>query len=200
MRKIASRCAWYALAALCVLVYLQHRRTARIIEERDRYQQNSSALLSEVRRFRVDSVTMAMDVKALRLSVDEFERYRAEDLAKIKAMGVKIRNLNAAAKQELEVKAPIDAVVRDTIVIRDTLPAIVQCVEMNTPHIRMRGIIEDRHLQGTINVPVTLRQAIWIEYKRRWIFWKRVKAVHQTITSDNPYVEIKYSEYISIEK
>lgn len=67
---------------------------------------------------------MAMNVKALRLSVDEFERYRAEDLAKIKAMGVKIRNLKAAAKQELEVKAPIDAVVRDTIVIRDTLPAI----------------------------------------------------------------------------
>lgn len=198
MRRMASRCAWYALAVLCVLVYLQHRRTSRIIEERDRYQQNSSALLSEVKRYRVDSVTMAMDVKALRLSVDEFERYRAEDLAKIKAMGVKIRNLKAAAKQELEVKAPIDAVVRDTIVIRDTLPAIVQCVEMNTPHIRMRGIIEDGHLQGTINVPVTLRQAIWIEYKRRWIFWKRVKAVHQTITSDNPYAEIKYSEYIQI--
>lgn len=69
---------------------------------------------------------------------------------------------------------------------------------MNTPHIRMRGIIEDGHLQGTINVPVTLRQAVWIEYKRRWIFWKRVKAVHQTITSDNPYVEMKYSECIQV--
>lgn len=109
MRRIASRCAWYALAVLCVLVYLQHHRTIRIIEERDRYQQNSSALLSEVKRYRVDSITMAMDVRALRITVDEFERYRAEDLAKIKAMGVKIRNLKAAAKQELEVKAPIDA-------------------------------------------------------------------------------------------
>ncbi len=25
---------------------------------------------------------------------------------------------------------------------------------------------------------------------------KRVKAIHQTISSDNPYVELKYSEYI----
>lgn len=200
MRRIASRCAWYALAALYVLVYLQHRRTLGIIEERDRYQQNSSALLSEVKRYRVDSVTMAMDVKALHLSVDEFERYRAEDLAKIKAMGLKIRNLKAAAKQEPEVKVPLDAVVRDTIVIRDTLPAIVQSVEMNTPKIRMRGVTEDGRLKGTIIVPVTLRQAIWIKYKRRWIFWKRVKAVHQTITCDNPFAEIKYSEYTQIER
>lgn len=199
MSRRLTRFAWYAVLALCLVVYIQHRRTVRLMADRDRYRQNSETLLSDVRRFRIDSATTAIDVKALRLTVDEFERYRTEDLAKIKAMGVKIRNLEAAAKQELEVKAPIDAVVRDTIVIRNTLPAIVQCVEMNTPHIRMRGIIEGGSLRGEIRVPVTLRQVVWVDYKRRWIFWKRVKAVHQTVSSDNPYVEIKYSEYIQVE-
>lgn len=47
--------------------------------------------------------------------------------------------------------------------------------------------------------PVMLRQAVWVEYKGWW-FWKRVKAVHQTISSDNPYAEIRYSEYICIRK
>lgn len=198
MSRRLTRFAWYAVLVLCLVVYVQHRRTVRLMADRDRYRQNSEALLSDVRRFRIDSATTALDVRALRLTVDEFERYRAEDLAKIKAMGVKIRNLEAAAKHKIEVAAPIDASIRDTIIVRDTVPVVAQRVEMLTPHIQMRGIIEGGRLRGEIRVPVTLRQAVWIEYKRRWIFWKRVKAVHQTITSDNPYVEVKYSEYILI--
>ena len=68
---------------------------------------------------------------------------------------------------------------------------------MLTPHIELSGIIEDERLKGSIRIPVTLNQAVWVEY-RGWWFWKRVKALHQTISSDNPYVEIKYSEYIKI--
>lgn len=198
MSRLLTRFAWYAVLALCLVIYVQHRRTVRLMADRDRYRRNSEALLSDVRRFRIDSATTALDVLALHLSVNELERYRAEDLAKIKAMGVKIRNLEAAAKHRIEVAAPIDAIIRDTIIVRDTVPVAVQRVEMLTPHIQMRGLIEGGRLRGEIRVPVTLRQAVWIEYKRRWIFWKRVKSVHQTITSDNPYVEVKYSEYIKI--
>lgn len=198
MSRRLTRFAWYAVLVLCLVVYVQHRRTVRLMADRDRYRQNCEALLSDVRRFRIDSATTALDVRTLRLTIDEFEQYRAEDLAKIKAMGVKIRNLEAAAKHKIEVAAPIDAAIRDTIIFRDTVPVVAQRVEMLTPHIQMRGIIEGGRLRGEIRVPVTLRQAVWIEYKRRWIFWKRVKAVHQTITSDNPYVEVKYSEYILI--
>ena len=199
MSRLLTRFARYAVLALCLVVYVQHRRSVWLKADRDRYCQNSEALLSDVRRFRIDSATTAVDVKALRLSVSEFERYRAEDLAKIKDMGVKIRKLEAAAKLRIEVAAPIDATVRDTVIVRDTVPVAAQRVEMLTPHIQMRGVIEGGRLRGEIRVPVTLRQAVWIEYKRRWIFWKRVKAVHQTISSDNPYVEVKYSEYMRIE-
>ncbi len=80
--------------------------------------------------------------------------------------------------------------------VRDTVPILRQKVEMLTPHIELSGIIENERLKATIRVPVTLRQTEWIEYKRRWIFWKRVKAIHQIISSDNTYAEIKYSEFI----
>ncbi|WP_462353939.1 DUF6549 family protein [Alistipes timonensis] len=200
MSRLLTRFAWYVVLALCLVVYVQYRRSVRLTAERDRYRLNSEALLSDVRRFRIDSATTALDVKALRLSVDEFERYRGEDMAKIKAMGVKIRNLEVAAKHQMEIAAPIDATIRDTIIVRDTVPVVAQRVEMLTPHIQMQGIIESGKLRGEIHVSVTLRQAVWVEYKRRWLFWKRVKAVHQTIASDNPYVQIKYSEYILIGK
>lgn len=197
MNKILIKCLLAAVVVLGGIVWLQHRNTVRLKGERDRYRSNSAALLSEVRRIQADSATMALDAEALQLTLDEYRRFRAEDAETIRRLGVKIKNLEAAARHEVEVAAPIDAAMRDTVVIRDTIPVLRQKVEMISPHIRLTGIIEDNRLRGEIRVPITLRQAVWVEYKGWW-FWKRVKAVHQTISSDNPYAEISYSEYIKI--
>lgn len=188
------------VAALAGMVWLQQRKVVRLKEERDRHEQNNDALLSDLKRWQVDSATMATDVKTLRLSMDELERYRADDLAKIKQMGIKIKNLEAAAKHQIEVDAPIRATVRDSVVVRDSIAVRIQAVSMMNPFIQLHGVIERDSLVGSVHLPVTLRQAVWIEYKRRWLFWKKVKAVHQVITTDNPYVEVKYSEYINIQK
>lgn len=188
------------VAVLVGTVWLQQRKVVRLKQERDRHEQNSEALLSDLKRWQVDSATMATDVKTLRLSVDEFKRYRANDLAKIKEMGIKIKHLEAAAKHEIEVDAPIHAVIRDSVVVRDSVVLRVQAVLMMNPYIQLHGVIERDSLIGSVHLPVTLRQAMWIEYKRRWLFWKKVKAVHQVITTDNPYVKVKYSEFINIQK
>lgn len=199
MNRILIKCLLAAVVVLGGIVWLQHRNTVRLKAERDRYQSNSTALLSEVRRIRVDSATMALDTRTLQLTLDEYKRFREEDAATIRRLGVKVKNLEAAARHEIKVAGPIDAAVRDTVLIRDTVPLLRQKVEMITPHIRLTGIIEDNRLRGEIRVPVTLNQAVWVEYKGWW-FWKRVKAVHQTVSSDNPYAEISYSEYIKIKK
>lgn len=196
MRKVTVIGFVLLAAAVCVLWH----RNVRLRGERDRYRSNTEVLMSDMKRLRVDSAMMAVDVKGLRLNVEEYKRLRRGDAEKIKAMGVKLRRLQAAARHEVVVSGPIDAAVRDTVVVRDTVPLVRQKVEMITPHIRLTGLIEDSRLKGEIRVPVTLHQAIWIEYKRRWLFWKKAKAVHQRITSDNPYVEIEYTEYIQIEK
>lgn len=197
MSKVLSKYLLVAVLLLSGIVYIQYRRNVHLANERDRYQANNTALLSEVRRMRIDSTTLAVDVEGLRLTVDEYKRFRAQDAQTIKKLGVKIKNLEAVAKHQLEVEGPIDAVVKDTIFIRDTVPLLRQKVEMITPHIQLTGMIEDNRLKGQIRVPVTLNQAIWVEYKGWW-FWKRVKAIHQIISSNNPYVEIQYSEYIKI--
>ena len=197
MNKILVKCLLVAVVLLGGAVWLQYRYTVRLKSERDRYLSNTTALLSEVERMQVDSATMALDAKTLQLTLDEYKRFRAEDAATIKRLGIKVKNLEAAARHDMEVTGPIDAIVRDTIIIRDTAPILRQKVEMLTPHIELSGIIEDERLKGSIRIPVTLNQAVWVEY-RGWWFWKRVKALHQTISSDNPYVEIKYSEYIKI--
>ncbi|WP_018667124.1 DUF6549 family protein [Bacteroides gallinarum] len=197
MSKAISKYLIVAVLLLCGVIYVQHRRTLRLTDERDRYRSNNTALLSDVKRMRIDSTTLAADAEGLRLTVAEYRRFRAEDAETIKRLGVKVKNLEAAARHEIEVAGPIDAAVKDTVVIRDTLPQVRQKVEMITPHIRLTGLIENNRLKGEIRVPVTLNQAVWVEY-RGWWLWKRVKAIHQTVSSDNPYVDIKYSEYIQI--
>ncbi len=199
MSKVLSKYLIVAVLLLSGIIYIQYRRNVHLANERDRYQANNTALLSEVRRMRIDSTTLAVDTKGLRLTVEEYKRFRAQDAETIKKLGVKIKNLEAAAKHQLEVEGPIDAVVKDTVFIRDTVPLLRQKVEMITPHIQLTGMIEDSRLKGQIRVPVTLNQAIWVEYKGWW-FWKRVKAIHQSISSDNPYVDIKYTEYIQMQK
>lgn len=199
MSKVLSKYLIVAVLLLSGIIYIQYRRNVHLVSERDRYQANNTALLSEMHRMRIDSTTLAVDVEGLRLTVDEYKRFRARDAQTIKKLGVKIKNLEAAAKHQLEVGGPIDAVVKDTVIIRDTVPLLRQKVEMITPHIQLTGMIENNRLQGQIRVPVTLNQAIWVEYKGWW-FWKRIKAIHQSISSDNPYVDIKYTEYIQIQK
>lgn len=175
------------------------RSRQRLIEERDSYKSNTEALMSEVRRIQADSSTMALDIKTLTMSLDEYKRFRAEDEEKIKKLGIRIKDLEATAKHNVEVNAPIDAEIKDSVMIRDTVPVFLKAVRMDTPYLKINGIIENDRLTGKINLPVTLNQAFWIEYKHKFLWWRwKVKAIHQTISSDNPYVEIKYSEYIKI--
>ena len=175
------------------------RSRQRLIEEKDSYKSNTEALMSEVRRIQADSSTMALDIKTLTMSLDEYKRFRAEDEEKIKKLGIRIKDLEATAKHNVEVDAPIDAEIKDSVMIRDIVPVFLKAVRMDTPYLKINGIIENDRLTGKINLPVTLNQAFWIEYKHKFLWWRwKVKAIHQTISSDNPYVEIKYSEYIKI--
>ena len=186
---------------LGVATYSLHNWGSRMKEERDTYQSNTQALLADVTQVRIDSAMMTSTIQVLNLSLDEYEKYRVEDAATIKKMGVCIKDLEAAGRHDVEVNDLVDDKVKDTNVIRDTVKVIVKTVNMDTPYIKLDGIIEDNHLKGNIHLPVHLHQAFWVEYKHRFLWWRwKVKAIHQTISSDNPYVEIKYTEFINLKK
>lgn len=194
-----NKYSFLIIAVLSGITISLLRSRQRLIEEKDSYKSNTEALVSEVRRIQADSSTMALDIKTLTMSLDEYKRFRAEDEEKIKKLGIRIKDLEATAKHNVEVDAPIDAEIKDSVMIRDTVPVFLKAVRMDTPYLKINGIIENDRLTGKINLPVTLNQAFWIEYKHKFLWWRwKVKAIHQTISSDNPYVEIKYSEYIKI--
>lgn len=194
-----NKYSFLIIAVLSGITISLLRSRQRLIEEKDSYKSNTEALMSEVRRIQADSSTMALDIKTLTMSLDEYKRFRAEDEEKIKKLGIRIKDLEATAKHNVEVDAPIDAEIKDSVIIKDTIPVFIKAVRMDTPFLKINGTIENDRLTGKINLPVTLNQAFWIEYKHKFLWWRwKVKAIHQTISSDNPYVKIKYSEYIKI--
>ena len=73
------------------VVFIQYKHSAWLSDERDRYKQNNTALLSDIERMQIDSTTMAVNAKSIRLTIDEYERFRAADAEKIRQMGVKIK-------------------------------------------------------------------------------------------------------------
>ena len=182
---------------LCLSCFFFKRKVDKITTERDKYQQNTNTLLSDIKRIQIDSSTMAIDVKTLRFTLDEYKQYRTEDAKLIKKMGIRIKDLEATAKQNIIVNAPIQAEIRDTLILRDTISQFISTVKMKNPHLTLNCIIENDTMKGTIVLPVNLHQAIWVEYKHRFLWWRwGLKVIHQSVRSDNPYVRIKYSEYI----
>lgn len=187
--------------SLSLTVLFQYERNRQLSDERDRHKSNTVSLLSDIKRLQVDSTTMAVDTKVLRLTLGELEDNRAANLEQIRKLGVRVKSLQALAKHSVEVNAPIQAELRDSVVIRDTVTIQVKTIKMDTPYLQVTGVVENNRLTGNIHLPVTLHQAAWVEHKHRFLWWRwGVKAIHQTISSDNPYVEITYSEYIMIEK
>lgn len=84
MSKVLSKYLIVAVLLLSGIIYIQYRRNVHLVSERDRYQANNTALLSEMHRMRIDSTTLAVDVEGLRLTVDEYKRFRARDAQTIK--------------------------------------------------------------------------------------------------------------------
>ena len=102
---------------LGVATYSLYNWGDRMQEERNIYRNNTHALLADVEHIRIDSAMMASTIQVLNLSVDEYRKYRAEDVAIIKKMGVRIKDLEAAGRHDVEVNAPVDATVRDLSLI-----------------------------------------------------------------------------------
>lgn len=190
-----------AIAILGLVSFVLYKQTVSLSLERDKYKVNADALLSDIRHMRVDSATTSADVKVLRLSLDEYKQYRADDLETIKKLDIRLKSMQSVSKHEVEVDADFIAEVKDTVVVRDTIVQVLKKVEMNTAYLQVNGIIDNNQLIGKIHLPVNLHQIVWMEHKYRFLWWRwGVKAIHQTISSDNPHVQIKYSEVIQIIK
>lgn len=176
-------------------------KVQRLTRERDRLGHNVEALMTENKKYKLDSTTTVNESNTLRLTIQELKRYRKEDSELIKRLEVKNRQLEAISKQVVSVETKFEAPVKDTVIVRDSIPVMAQNIRFKDQFVDIEATILENRLHGSIKLKTTLKQVLYHEYKRKFLFfrWGRGK-VRQVIVCDNPYIEVEYQEYIEIKR
>ena len=172
--------------------------------ENRRLIQNQHALAthSDTLRNRLDE--SAAEVQVLRLRVAEFERLRAEDAARIRALGLRLRHVESTAKAvaATDIDKPIP--LRDTLIVRlrDTLVRhdTVRVFRWQDTWVTLEGEIGPDSVHCRVESIDTLHQVVY-RIPRRFLFIRwGTKALRQQIASTNPHTRIVASEYVRIER
>lgn len=173
-----------------------------LLTERSRLKNNNDTLLGNVNYYRTAADESAASVQALRLRCGEYEELLAADAEKIRAMGIKIRRLESAAKSVVATDVAVKAPLRDTVFIRDTLRQVdtLRLFRWNDSWVTVDGVISADSVECRVQSVDTLHQIVH-RIPRRFLFIKfGTKALRQEIVSSNPHSKIVFTEYIKIEK
>lgn len=195
-----------ALAVVAVVtIWVQRSRINTLTGERDKYRANTETLLQDVSRYQTKDSLNAIKVGNLELSLAEYKKYRADDLALIKTLQAKNRDLERVTTTQMETINELRATVRDSIVYLpgDTVTTVLHCIEYSDKWVDFDGCIINNTFSGKIITRDSLLITESVQYKRFLNFlWKtkRIKNREFDIVSKNPHTKITGFEVITIEK
>lgn len=189
-------------AVLCVFSF-QRKAVQNLRAERDKYKGNTETLMADVETFKIRDSLNAARVQSLELTVQEYERFRAEDAALIKQLKARNRDLATVNKTQSQTIIDLQAVPKDTIVIRDSvqIPAIM--VHCGDEWYDFDGLLTKDSFTGTMVNRDSLLLAETVKYRRFLGFlWKtrRIENRELECLSKNPHTKIVGLEHVVIEK
>lgn len=198
---------WAAIIlAVAAALWVQHAKIKRLTDERDKYRSNTEILLQDVKTYRTKDSLNAIKVGNLELSLAEYKKYRADDLALIKTLQAKNRDLERVTTTQMETINELRATVRDSVVYLpgDTVTTVLRCVDIVEPYFELHGCATpDGQFTGTHINRDSLLIVETVQYKR-WLgfLWKTKKIKNRQIdvVSKNPATKILGVEFVTIEK
>ena len=194
------------ILAVAAAFWAQYAKIKRLTEERDRYRSNTEILLQNAETYQTKDSLNAIKVGNLELSLSEYEKYRADDMALIKTLQTKNRDLERVTTTQMETINELRATVRDSVVYLpgDTVTTVLRCVDIVEPWFELHGCATpDGQFTGTHINRDSLLIVETVQYKR-WLgfLWKTKKIKNREIdvVSKNPATHILGVEFVTIEK
>lgn len=191
-------------AALLVFAGFQQNAIDNLKQERNRYERNTESLLLDVTQYKTRDSLNAAKVGALELTIQEYERFRADDAALIKELKQRNRDLAAVNKTQSQTIIDLQAVPRDTVVlVHDSIITPSVAVHCGDAWFDFDGIMTAEQFTGKLTNRDSLLLAETVKYKRFLGFlWKtrHVQDRQLDVVSKNPHTEIMGIEHIFIEK
>lgn len=206
MKKYLIISAIALAVAAVVTIWVQCSRINTLTGERDKYRSNTEILLQDVKTYLTKDSLNAIKVGNLELSLAEYKKYRADDLALIKTLQAKNRDLERVTTTQMETINELRATVRDSVVYLpgDTVTTVLRCVDIVEPWFELHGCAtSDGQFTGTHINRDSLLIVETVQYKRFLGFlWKTKKIKNREIdvVSKNPATKILGVEFVTIEK
>lgn len=195
----------YALVIIAIVtLYNQAKQIANLKDEREKYRANTETLAKCVEQYKTKDLLNAAQVGALTLTIEEYERYRANDLELIKTLQIKNRDLQNVTTTQAITIAKLDGTVRDSIIYKDRYTTdTLRCIDIDDEWYELHGCAnKDGKFDGTFINRDSLLIAVSIKYKRFLGFlWKtsKVKDRKIDVVSRNPHTKIQGVEYVIIQ-
>ena len=191
------------VAAILFICGAQCQRIRKLTGERDKYRNNSVALLGDVQQYHVRDSLNAARVQSMELTIKEFQRFRADDAQLIRELTARNRDLAAVNKTQSQTIIDLKAMPRDTTIIRDTIPIPAVAVHCGDAWFDFNGLLTEKEFTGTLTNRDSLVVAESVQYKRFLGFlWKTrtVKNRRIDVVSKNPHTTILGVEHVVIER
>lgn len=191
------------VAAILFICGVQCQRIRKLTGERDKYRNNSVALLGDVQQYRVRDSLNAARVQSMELTIKEFQRFRADDAQLIRELTARNRDLAAVNKTQSQTIINLKAMPRDTTIIRDTIPIPAVAVHCGDAWFDFNGLLTEKEFTGTLEHRDSLLLVETVQYKRFLRFlWRTNKVKNRQLdcVSKSPHNSIKGLEYVVIEK
>lgn len=191
------------LAATIFVCIAQYRKIVRLTEERDRYKGNTETLLTDVETYKVRDSLSAARVESLELTMKEYERFRAEDVALIAELKARNRDLASVNKSQSETIIELRSRPKDTLIVRDSIPIKAKAVHCGDAWFDFYGVMTEDEFTGKLKHRDSLLLVETVQYKRFLGFlWRTNKVKNRQLdcVSKSPHNSIKGLEYVVIEK
>lgn len=200
-----------AIIAAVITICIQSHKVSTLKYENTRLENNQAILISknsvisaECELYRVSDSLNARRVSELRLTLDEYEKYRSEDLALIKKLKIDKADMQKVIDAQATTIYNLSAQTKDTIIVADTAIIHAKSFDYNSYWADVNGVIDLNNDLVTLSIHSREELSV-IESVERERFlgflWKtkRIKRKNIDVVSKNPNTEIIDIGYVSIE-
>lgn len=202
MKKMLLACLPFFI--MLGTIFFQSQNIKRLKKERDRYRTNTETMLQDIDRYKTKDSLNAVSVGVLQLSLDEYTKYRSEDLKVIESLKTANRKLENVTTAQLQTINELKGTFRDSLVYLpgDTVVKILRCMDIIQPWYELHGCVDDKgQFTGTYVNRESLIIAATTKYRRFLGFlWytNKVKNRKVDVVSKNPATHIIEIEYVEM--
>lgn len=196
--RVAAACFVAVTTFICLMLFFENRD---LKEQARQHRTNTETLLADISRYKVCDSLYAAKVGLLELKIGQYERFRAQDAQTIRELIGRNRDIAWVAASHTESSNNLRVVMRDSIVIRDTVERVLPCIDYRSKWVDLSGCVDGGVFDGVVTCRDCLLIVESVRYKR-FLWWKtkKVKDRDFRIVSRNPDTKILGFEVVSVGK